>query len=279
MKFRTEIGKIKGGFTISHRDRIVLLGSCFADNIGELLARDGFNVIHNPLGPLFNPSSIDAVLSRGMRPFTTSDFTEVDGEWHCLWFAHRFRASDPATLAEMVNAEYLPLSEALAQATVIIVTFGTTHIFTYGEPAVVAGNCHKLLPSFFKEKYLSVEEIVALTLADCYPEARRIVTVSPVRYPGMGLPASFLSKATLRVAADKISAERNYDYFPAFEILNDDLRDYRFYAADMRHPSSQAVDYVYECFAETYFTQETKQEALRCRKEALRLAHIPLSER
>lgn len=277
MNFRTEIGKIAGSFHICHDDKIVLVGSCFADNIGALLERDGFDVVHNPLGPLFNPMSIENVLGRRGKPFGTEDFVCIDGEWHCLWWANRFRASTAERLAAMVNELYLPFHKALEEAYVIILTFGTTRIFTYGDKGTVAGNCHKINPSFFEERNIEADETSKLILAGHYPQARCIFTLSPVRYPGQGLPAAFLAKATLRVAIDKITAKHGYDYFPSFEIVNDDLRDYRFYAADMRHPSDVAVDYIYSKFAETYFTSETMHTAEEFRRKARRAAHIPFN--
>lgn len=276
MKFRTEIGPIAHSFEISHDDRIVLLGSCFADNIGELLEHDGFTVVHNPLGPLFNPLSIEAVLARGGIPFDKADFVEVEGVWHCLWFANRFQASSAQELAAMVNALYLQLHEALQEATVIIITFGTTRVFSYGHMDRVAGNCHKINPAFFTEREVSLDEIASLALAEHYPAARRIVTVSPVKYPGQGLAKSFLSKATMRLAAESLAIARGYDYFPAYEILSEDLRDYRFYATDMRHPSETAAQYIYEHFSNTYFTAATRALAEDNRRKFRRAAHIPM---
>lgn len=277
MRFRTEIGTIEGSFRISHDDKIVMLGSCFADNIGELLERDGFDVVHNPLGPLFNPLSIEAVLGRQGRPFTKDDFVEVDATWHCLWFANRFQASRADELAKMVNDLYLPLHDALCKADVIIITLGNTRVFSYGSPPRVAGNCHKLNPSFFSERYISHKEVESLTLGRHYPAARCIMTLSPVRHPGQSLASAFLGKATLRVAIDSLCRNCALDYFPSFEIVNDDLRDYRFYAADMRHPSDTAVEYIYEHFSNTYFSPATKAEAERRRRLWRRAAHTPFT--
>lgn len=278
MKFRTEIGPLRGGFTIGPDDRVVLLGSCFADNVGERLRADGFEAVHNPLGPLYNPASVLRVTERGGRPYGEEDFVELDGVWHCLDFASRYRAASAAELAERVNADYLPLAEALERATVLIVTFGTTGVYTYGAQGTVAGNCHKLPAAFFGTRDLTTAEIAAMWKASGavarVPHA--IFTVSPVRYTGRGLAAGALSKAVLRVAVDEICRETGADYFPSFEILNDDLRDYRFYADDLKHPSAAAVEYIYEAFGGAYFTRATAEYAAARRREYLRSQHRPI---
>lgn len=275
MKFRTEIGNISRSFAISHNDRIVLIGSCFADNIGERLVSAGFNAVHNPMGPLFNPASIAGLVRRGQIPYSAADFiTGPDGTLHCLDFASRYQDTDISQLANRVNTDYASLSRAIAEADVLIITFGNDKIYEYnGE---VAGNCHKLPASTFTSRYLDIDEICSLWHCAIPTGKRVIFTLSPVRYIGDGLAQSGLSKATLRVAIDKICRDGGYDYFPAYEIVNDDLRDYRFYSADLKHPSDVAVDYIYEKFAETYFTKETISRAEECRKATLHAAHRPL---
>lgn len=275
MRFRTEIGTVRGSFGISHESRIVMLGSCFADTIGSRLERDGFNVTHNPLGPLFNPASIARIISRGERPYGEEDFIcDADGTYHCLDFASRYRAATVCDLARMVNDDYLPLAAALNAATTIIITFGTDKVYVHN--GTVAGNCHKLPASQFEEKFLTIDEVRDMWDGLLPASADRILTLSPVRYPGDGLARGFLSKASLRVAVDGICRACGADYFPSYEILNDDLRDYRFYAPDMRHPSDVAADYIYEIFADAYFSNETRTRALECRRQALRAAHRPI---
>lgn len=275
MKFRTEIGPIKGGFGISHDDRIVLLGSCFSDNIGAQLEADGFCVVHNPLGPLYNPASVMRIVARGGRPYGPDDFTLHDGIWHCLDMAWRYHDTDPARLAETVNADYLPLAAAIADCTVLILTFGTARVYMHG--SATAGNCHKLPAAMFDERDLTIDEIEQ-TVTQCLPHGKRLIfTVSPVRYPSYGLAADSLSKATLRVAVDRICRSTGSDYFPASEIVCDDLRDYRFYAADLKHPSEVAVEYIYQHFADAYFDSATIARAAECRRAYLRARHRPLS--
>lgn len=272
MKFRTEIGPLKGSFKIDHSDSIVMLGSCFADNIGSRLERDGFNVIHNPLGPLFNPASIAAVLTRGEVPFGPDDLVEHDGVWHCMYFASRYRADTPDGVLAMVNADWMPLAAALKQASVLMVTFGTDRVYELKSNRTIVGNCHKLPGNMFDEYNLLLDEIFEKMQPVQWP-AKAVLTLSPVKYPGEGLARGFLSKANLRVAIDYITADKPIDYFPAYEIVTEDLRDYRFYAPDLKHPSEQAADYIYEHFADTYFTDDTRRIAEQHRREAARAAH------
>lgn len=275
MEFRTPIENVKGTFEIDHSKRIVLLGSCFADNIGSKLEADGFNAVHNPLGPLFNPESICRILNRKGRPYSAEEFSEFNGIYHCLDFANRYQAESAEELAEKVNNDYLPFARDIENCDVLIITLGTTKVYKYRGQTV--GNCHKLPNYLFEEHYLDTDEIFsAFKNANLPVQAKTIFTLSPVRYPGDGLSRGFLSKATLRVAIDKICSYFSFDYFPAFEIVNDDLRDYRFYAPDMRHPSEVAIEYIYSHFMEAYFSNTTKAEAIANRKITLRNNHRPI---
>ncbi|MCM1036944.1 MAG: GSCFA domain-containing protein [Bacteroides sp.] len=273
--FRTEIGRLRGGFEIRRDDRIVLLGSCFADNIGERLATDGFAAVHNPLGPLYNPASILRVLARGGRPYGEADMVCHAGTWHCLDAACRYQGADPGAVADAVNADYLPLARAVDEADVVIVTFGTSHVFEHG--GTVAGNCHKLPAAEFERRMLSPAEIAdAWAAVPALSGKRLIFTISPVRYTSDGLADGSLAKAILRVAVDDICRRTGADYFPACEIVCDDLRDYRFYADDLRHPSAMAVEYIYEKFAEAYFSPATCEAARAARRAWLRSQHRPI---
>lgn len=269
MNFRTEIGHITGGFEISLNDKIALVGSCFADNIGGRLERDGFTAVHNPLGPLFNPGSVERLLRRGLRPYVSDELIEYDGVWHCLDFANRYQSTDRDALLERVNTEYMAYAQAIAEADVLIITLGTTNAFTLnGE---IVGNCHKLPGYMFDKRQVSIDEIGRL--APFLQNRRSMLTLSPVRYPGEGLAKGFMSKAMLRVGIEDVCRTSGCDYFPTYEILNDDLRDYRFYAPDMRHPSETAVDYIYDKFAETYFSADTLRRTLENRRVSLTAAH------
>ncbi|MDE6301178.1 MAG: GSCFA domain-containing protein [Muribaculaceae bacterium] len=274
MRFRTEIEPATGSFEISADTPVALVGSCFADEIGRLLARDGVPATAGIMGPLFNPLSIKKFLDRNGRPYTPGDLTLHEGVWHCLDWANRYQHTDPDTLLESVNADFSRLSEALTSAQCIIITFGNTKV--YETPLGIAGNCHKLPAGMFASRRLTLEEIVDAWTGIDFGHRNVILTLSPVRYTENGLAESTLAKATLRVAIDRICSRNGWDYFPAFEILNDDLRDYRFYASDLKHPSDTAIEYVYQHFCETYMSRATRETLKEHRKASLTAAHHPI---
>lgn len=276
MKFRTEIEPLKGGFTISHDDRIVMLGSCFSDNIGSRLETDGFAVTHNPLGPLYNPASIARIMSRGGRLYTPADLISHQGEWHCLDMAWRYHDTDRDRLLDRVNTDYQALAEAIDRCTVLILTMGTARVYIHD--GVTAGNCHKLPAQMFEQRDLRADEITEIVTGALPADKHLIFTLSPVRYPSYGLAGDSLSKATLRVALDDICRATRADYFPAYEMVCDDLRDYRFYGADLKHPSDVAVEYIYQHFADAYFDSATQHRAAECRRAALRSQHRPITD-
>lgn len=257
MRFRTEI-EPQCCPPVSHDSRLLMLGSCFTDNIGEQLAIDGFNVTVNPTGVLYNPASIANMLERAAqkRNYTDGDlFRDDDGTFHLLDFPNSFRGTDPAQLLALGNGRLAQLSVALDEADTLIVTFGTAWVFDQISTGLTAGNCHKLPARLFNLRRLSCAEIVD-RWSGLVNDRRVIFTVSPIRHMADGLHGNTLSKATLQLAVEQLVG-RGAEYFPAYEIMMDDLRDYRFYAADMKHPSETAVQYIYEVFKQRYFTAET----------------------
>lgn len=279
MKFRTEIDIRPGHLSISHDDRIVLLGSCFTDHIGQRLERDGFNVTYNPMGPLYNPASLARLLSDLLsdRIYTASDFMTDDvGINHCLDFASRYQNADSALLAKKLNREITELRTALENAGVLIITFGSSVVYslTDGVEGTV-GNCHKFPTAMFKRLSLEVNDIVELwrpLLERLTAIGKTVIfTVSPIRHLADGLHGNELSKARLLLACDSLSSLS--DYFPSYEIMIDDLRDYRFYNTDLKHPTDMACDYIYEKFAARYFTKPTLGRAAKEREAFLRSSH------
>jgi hypothetical protein len=269
MEFRTEIEPLRHQQRISHNDAIVMLGSCFTDNIGALLNRDGFDVWHNEMGVLYNPLSIAQVVNRALSntPYTIDDLYEYDGVWHCLDFESRRQSSDAELLLQQLNRDFAQMRQHLIDADVWIVTFGTAWIFDHIATNRVAGNCHKLPSAEFVRRRISVDEIVRAWQPLC-KDKRIIFTVSPIRHLADGLHGNQLSKATLLLATEQLG-----EYFPAYEILCDDLRDYRFYAEDMKHPSETAINYIYNIFEQSYFDKETSRKALECRRIFARQNH------
>lgn len=276
MRFRTEIEQPRGSFEISHSDRILMLGSCFSDNIGEQLRAAGFDVMVNPFGPLYNPVTLARMISYlacGKR-FFHEDFTsDSAGVSHCLDFAMRYQDADPAALAARINGELDGLRRFYDSATVVCITFGSAYVFR--KDGVAVGNCHKLPPGLFETGTVEPDEICSLwrPLLSRMRETGKnvILTVSPIRHLAYGLHGNESGKARLLLACDGLTELA--DYFPSYEIMMDDLRDYRFYAADMKHPSPVAVEYIYEVFGRTYFSRSTSAEAIDRRKATAAAAH------
>lgn len=275
MKFRTEIEPIRPQFAIDHSDRIVMLGSCFTDSVGQLLERDGFSVVRNPGGPLYNPESVARVIERRTLP-AASDLYRHEGMFHFLDYAARYSSASEEDLLAAAGHTAGVIADSLAEASVVIITFGSARVYRFLPGGYVAGNCHRLPALLFSEENLTVEQITERWESIIKSlKAKVILTVSPIRYTAHGLAANSLSKAVLRVAVDRLcSLCPDVEYFPAYEILNDDLRDYRFYASDLKHPSEMAVDYVYEHFSEAFFSPGTQARAAQCRREAARTRHI-----
>lgn len=273
MQFRTEIEPIRGYKPISHDDSIVMLGSCFTDEIGNRLSNDGFNVSVNQMGALYNPASIATVVERALSSkwYSDQDLVEYDGKFHCLDFPSIYQDCEPQPLLTKINSQLTELHDKLSEASVWIITFGTSRVYRLNGKHTV-GNCHKLPANRYSVALMTTDDIVARWLP--LIEGRRVIfTVSPIRHLNDGLHGNMLSKATLLQAIDSL---KGCEYFPSFEIMLDDLRDYRFYAADMKHPSQVAADYIYSKFSETYFTKETIKIATDNRKKSLLAAHRPI---
>lgn len=254
-----------------------MLGSCFTDKIGIRLQQRGFDVMANPFGPFFNPVSIHNILHK--QP---SLMVEYDSKVHCLDLPSRYQApvEQKELLMNQIADEYHKFTEFARNSSVAIITLGSVFIYNHVKTNKVVTNCHKLPAKEFCREILSLQDtthylhLVVDRLKELGVE-KIIFTISPVRHLDEGLPGSFLGKAILRVAVENVVGE-NVLYFPAFEILNDDLRDYRFYASDLKHPSDVAVDYIFSKFEETYFNRQTKERADAAYKAWLRTQHRPI---
>ena len=244
MEFRTPVNITLAPFAIEPRERMLFVGSCFADNIGRRFVEDKFRATVNPYGVMYNPASIMHTVKR---------WTEELG------------ATDEAPQTA-------------------VFTLGTNHVYILNETGEIVDNCRKRPQRLFTERELSVDECAdylreAVTmLRQINPSVRTIITVSPIRYAKYGFHGSQLSKATLLLAADKLTKEMdNVVYFPAYEIVNDELRDYRFYREDMLHPTDQAVEYIWQRFGETFFSKQTVKFLEEWRPIKAALAHRPFN--
>ena len=258
MKLQTIVDIAPSNRKIGYEDSILMIGSCFADSIGEQMVQRNLRVTCNPFGTLYNPLSIAQALTMTDMP----ELIEHDGLWHSMAHHGSFSRSDRTEAEQAVRSSIDALQQALAEATVVIVTFGTAWV--YEQAGRVVGNCHKLPETNFTRRRLSVEEIVAAwkPLLERYSDKHWVFTVSPIRHIKDGLHENQLSKATLLQAVEKLTGEAGLtaDYFASFEIMLDELRDYRFYADDLVHPSSLAVNYIWERFVDTFCTPQTKNE-------------------
>ena len=270
MKLYTTVHVTPSEKKIGYGDKILLLGSCFADNIGAKFEEHYFQTTINPFGTLYNPASIArAVLDMGYGP-SGMGLVEHNGLWHSMMHHGSYSGVDKEEVIARCEESRIQMREALQQASVVIVTFGTAWVYEY-EGEVVA-NCHKLPANRFVRRRLTVNEIVDMwqPILAAMPDKHWIFTVSPIRHVKDGLHENQISKAILLQAVDRlISMSLSYNlstetlhcsYFPSYEIMLDELRDYRFYAEDMVHPSAVAVDYIWQRFVETYMTTGTQQE-------------------
>ena len=264
MRFRTEIPPFRAPFTLSPEAPAVMLGSCFSDHVSTRM-RAGLWKVVNPFGTLFNPISIAAAVRLSLLPEdqALSSFRKSlfgNSPVHSRFFGSRMSGADSQSAEQRFIAAYHAIREALASAEALFVTFGTAWVYALSsDPEMIVGNCHKQPASFFIRRRLSVQEIVeewsslASVIRSHFPNLHLIFTVSPVRHLKDGFEGNSRSKAVLQLAIEQLlDSVPDSFYFPAFELINDDLRDYRFYGPDLVHPSQQAVDYVWERFKDTF---------------------------
>ena len=279
MKFRTEIETSPLGVQIGYENRVLTLGSCFAAHIAEKLAGAKFRVTANPSGILFNPLSIAAAIRSYASPVpVTREELGYDGDvWYHFGFHGDFSAPTAEEALGRMNAARQAGAEALRTSDRVILTFGTAWV--YEREGEVVANCHRRPAAEFSRRRLSVGEIVG-TFAELIEGPltgkQIILTVSPVRHIGDTLAGNAVSKAALRLAAEELKQRFNcVEYFPAYEIVTDDLRDYRFYADDLVHPAPQAVAYIWEKFTATALTDRARNLLPEAEAIAAAAAHRP----
>lgn len=256
MELYTTIKIPKPPFRFSWQERILLLGSCFAENIGAKLAENKFNVDINPFGTLYNPASIAAALRMLLHPerFTANDLFRHEGVYHSFTHHSRFSSTSETECLEKINDRLFASAQEIRKTGYMVITLGTAYVYRLKSSGQVVANCHKLPEKMFDRSMLSVAEIVSewkellLSLWEQCPDLKILFTVSPIRHWKDGAHGNQLSKATLLLAADTLQTAypERIAYFPAYEIMMDELRDYRFYATDMLHPSELAVDYIWQ---------------------------------
>lgn len=268
MEFRTRVRLEKPRFTFSHADSSLFIGSCFAENIGAMMASHFFSVDVNPFGVLYNPASVASALRLLIEDklLTTSDLFFYDDSYHSFMHHSRFSSPNEEECLSQINERLVFSSSVLRRADRLVVTFGTAWVYKLKNNGQVVGNCHKIPDSSFLRIRLTVDEIVQEwtelleMIRNVNSELKILFTVSPIRHWKDGANGNQLSKATLLLAVNELCSRfpEITDYFPAYEIMLDELRDYRFYADDMLHPSPLAIEYIWNCFSETYLNKESQ---------------------
>lgn len=267
MNLLTKVNILPSERKIDYQDGILLLGSCFADNIGAKFGEYYFQTTVNPFGTLYNPASIMKAIQLSMKKDTDHYLLQHNGLWHSMMHHGSFSHPEKEEVVRRCEASQTTLRQAMNDASTIIVTFGTSWV--YEMEGVLVANCHKLPANRFRRDCLTVNKIIDIWqhLLVQMPNKHWIFTVSPIRHIKDGLHANHLSKATLMQAIDTlitnarlINPSSVYSYFPSYEIMLDELRDYRFYAEDMVHPSPLAVDYIWQRFVDTYMSPTTQTQ-------------------
>lgn len=271
-------------FKIDFATGIVCLGSCFADEIGKRLLDGDFHVELNPFGTLYNPASIASALHRLIedRPIEMCDLVKHEGYWHS-WHHHgSFSRSTAAATLVACNSRLHRAHQALGNASLLMITFGSAWVFEH--QGQVVANCHKVPQQEFVRRRLTVDDIVSLwhplldELQALYPQLHVLFTVSPIRHLADGLHGNQLSKSTLLLAIDELIAHHSslITYYPAYELVIDELRDYRYFGPDMCHPSDLAVEIVWEHFQRATMVGAVRQQVQFNRKQHKQERHIPL---
>jgi len=282
--FRTTFKISPFAFDLSYQDRILSIGSCFAENIGNKLAENKFQTLLNPFGILYNPSSVAQALERILKneKIEEKDILQHNDLWHSRLHHTRFSQADKGVFLENINANLKESNAFLKKTNRLLITLGTAFVWEEKETGNVVANCHKRPQKLFTRRRLSLVKIkenlvtVLREIKSQNADLQVIMTVSPVRHTNDGFIENQRSKAALILAIDEICQEESFiHYFPAYELVQDDLRDYRFYAKDMLHPNEVAVDYVWGHFQETLFNEKTAKIFREIKKLKAMAAHRP----
>lgn len=280
MHFRTELTVPESPKKITLQTQTLTLGSCFAEVIGSKLVENKTPTLSNPFGTLFNPLSITKLLHHALDETLPDErlYVEHQGVWFHYDFHSSLWGTSKEALRERLVTTLAAVKHWLSRTEVLIITLGTAFVYRHLESGQLVANCHKTPNSAFQRELLRLEQIVAAfenVLAKLPSSLHVVFTVSPVRHTRDTLPLNAVSKSLLRVACHELS-ERGHAYFPAYELLLDDLRDYRFYKPDLIHPNEQAEDYIFERFANAFFTKELQKFIQEWQKIRQALGHRPL---
>ncbi|MGV0924603.1 GSCFA domain-containing protein [Empedobacter tilapiae] len=287
MQFRTTFQIQSSDFKLNHQHKILTIGSCFSDEIGKRLIDLKFDGLINPFGVIFNSHSIQNLIEKSIQKkyFTTADVHQNGEEFFCFDVHSSFNALTKEAVLEELNSTLDQVHDYIHSCDVVMITLGTSWIYEWKTSNQVVANCHKVDAKKFEKRLLTSEEnlksleLIVSDLKKINPTIRIITTVSPVRHTKDGMVENNVSKARLLDALYQLSLQHNQvEYFPSYELVLDDLRDYRFFKEDLIHPSKQAVDYIWERFSETYFEQSTQTIIQKINKVISAINHRPFSE-
>ena len=285
IKLRTDWKLKPGGSLIDHHSKIMLIGSCFSEHISGKLKFSGFDVFENPHGILFHPLAIERAVSDCLREtqYSKEDLVFNGEVWTSLNHHGRFNNPDPQAVLDSINASIRKAHVFLKNTSHLVLTLGTSWAYRHLEKESLVANCHKIPQKEFKKELLSREEILASLertvsqVREINPEVAIILTVSPVRHIKDGMVENTLSKARLHESVQQLLAEKDgISYFPAYELMMDDLRDYRFYKSDLIHPNETAVEYIWERFSESWIDPSAGQLMQEAQSIHRALKHRPL---
>lgn len=265
MKFRTKIKHVPASHSVDYNSNIVLLGSCFSEHMEGKFNYFQFKTFSNPFGILFNPKAIEKAVIDCVRQkqYGLADLHQYNGTWLSLYHHSSFNQRDPEVALSGINKKLIEGHKALKDASHVVITLGTSWAYQWKKDNSIVGNCHKIPQKEFKKLLLAPEQIEAglrnlmEEIQGINKEAHFIFTVSPVRHLKDGFTENTLSKSLLHLAIHNLQKDLSVSYFPAYEIMMDDLRDYRFYKSDMVHPNEMAVDYIWELFKKTWMKEST----------------------
>jgi lysophospholipase L1-like esterase len=289
MKLQTNISIIEQTDNLlDYHSKILLLGSCFSENIGNKLSYFKFQSKQNPFGILFHPKAIENLISRALKEelYTEKELIFKNERWHCLDAHSSISAADKNVLLKNLNAALIHTKKQLKEATHVFITLGTSWVYRYLETNAIVANCHKIPQKEFSKDLLSVAE-VSKTLEQCIALLKSInktvsvtFTVSPVRHLKDGFIENTRSKAHLIAAIHTvINSENNTYYFPSYEIVMDELREYRFYKEDMLHPNTTAINYIWEKFVSSWFSREAQDTMQEVETVQRGISHRPFNEK
>jgi hypothetical protein len=284
--FRTELNIDPSLIKIGHYDPILTLGSCFSDSMGARLASNKFEVKYNPFGTVYNPISIFKLLQYSLSNEmpNESSYLENDGLFANYDFHSSFSALNKSSIKKQIEEQIESTNTFLKSAKWLILTLGTAYVYKRKDTKEIVSNCHKIPGKNFTKRLLTQKQILEAfdqlwkQLATLNPGLKILLTVSPVRHIKDTLALNSVSKSTLRLTSDTLANQYEHvSYFPSYELMMDDLRDYRFYKADMIHPTEEAEDYIWEKFASAYFGKSTLDFLSEWSKIRAAIQHRPFN--